>query len=45
MAERIKHYFRSRRTCRGFCLFCRHHKICMEDMNYEQLGRLSLIHI
>ena len=26
------HFIKSRKTCNGFCLTCKHYKICKEDL-------------
>lgn len=35
MREFIRHFLRSRKTCNGFCLACKHYKICKEDLKHE----------
>lgn len=35
MREFIRHFFKSRNTCKGFCLTCKHYKTCKEDLKYE----------
>lgn len=29
------HFIKSRKTCKGFCLTCKHYKTCKEDLKYE----------
>ena len=35
MREFIRHFFRSRKTCKGFCITCKHYNICKEDLKHE----------
>ena len=35
MREFIRHFFRSRKTCKGLCLTCKHYKTCKEDLKHE----------
>lgn len=35
MREFIRHFLRSRKTCNGFCLTCKHYKTCKEKLENE----------
>lgn len=35
MREFILHFIRSRKTCSGFCLTCKHYKTCKEELENE----------
>ena len=35
MRELIRHFIKSRKTCKGFCPICKHYKTCKEDLKYE----------
>lgn len=35
MREFIRHFIKSRKTCKGICLACKHYKICKEDLKNE----------
>lgn len=35
MREFIRHFLRSRKTCNGFCLTCKHYKACKEELENE----------
>ena len=35
MREFIRHFLRSRKTCKRFCPTCKHYKTCKEDLKYE----------
>lgn len=35
MREFIRHFLKSRKTCKGFFPTCKHYKTCKEDLKYE----------
>lgn len=35
MREFIRHFLRSRKTCNGFCLTCKHYKTFKEELENE----------
>lgn len=35
MCELIRHFLRSRKTCKGLCLTCKYYNICKEDLKHE----------
>lgn len=38
MLERIRHFFKTRKMCRGFCFTCKHYQFCKEDVKHGKLG-------
>lgn len=38
MLDKIRHFFKSRKTCKWFCFTCKHYKLCEEEMKHGKLG-------
>lgn len=36
MLDRIRHFFKTREKCKGFCPTCEHYKKCKEDLSHER---------
>lgn len=35
MPKWLIHFIKSRKTCKGFCLTCKHYNTCKEDLKHE----------